>query len=108
MDRCCARAWIAPVRVTARYVAAGDGRDALVMITSASEVPIGAAAGCRVDEPVCGATSSRFRTSFGSTVSADRAPVARQSRSGRHPRVESCGPGDRRGRRWGGRPSEPS
>lgn len=38
MDRWRARAWIAPVRVAAHYVAAGDGRGALVVVTSASEV----------------------------------------------------------------------
>lgn len=43
------------------YFAAGDGRDAPVMVTSASEVLSAPLAGCRIDEPAGGALTWCFR-----------------------------------------------
>ena len=77
MDRWCARAWIAPVRVAADQRGgrqwtrrAGDGHERV-------GGPIGAAVGCRIDEPAYRALAWLFRALFGSkSVSAERASHA--------------------------------
>lgn len=86
MDRWCARAWIAPVRAAADLRAARDGRGALVMVTSASEVLSAPPAGCRIDEPACGTLTWCFRVR---SVRCPRRPSAHRTlrpRAGRHPR----------------------
>lgn len=88
------------------YVAARDGRDALVMVTSASEVLSAPPAGCRIDELACGALTwcsgcVRFE------VPAGRARIARFGRERDVILGGTCRPGDHvvdAGEAW---PSEP-